>query len=514
MKKITEILPVISLKPQMTRVAAYIRVSTSSEVQLESLDAQETHFKDLLNDHHSWKSVGIYVDEGISGTKMKNRPGIQKLLQDCIEGKIDLVLTKSISRFSRNAEECLEVVRELNQLDVAIYFEKEEINTQQMDGELLLSVLSSLAESESKSISDNVKWSIRKRIENDMYKHIVAPYGYKIVDGKYEVDQSTASIIQDIFSWYLSGLGTYRIAKRLNEKGVPCTKGKQWWDSSVKYILTNVAYVGDFLYQKTYTDDNYKRHPNEGDVDQLLLQSDHPAIINRSDFNKVQELMSSRAENHSFETNKEYILSRKIVCGQCQHKFIRRTHYSTKGRSYIAWTCSKHLQNKRLCSMKFVKEKEIQETFMLVMNKLIFGRKEIVERTIQKLDKPSDENKIVLQTIEKGIQDCQEHMELIVKLHSEKIVDSEYYHKELLYLENEKKQLLQNKRFYMQSDSDKYEQIWQLKELNDFLKNQDKFHEIDEGVMNRFLHHITIVDRDKRLFTLKGGLDFLERRLQ
>lgn len=166
-------------KTRKIRVAAYIRVSTTMDAQTESFEAQERHYQQYFKQRREWEPVGIYADEGISGTNMQNRDGIQRLLEDCRNGKIDLVLTKSISRFARNLTECLEAVRELSTLGIAIYFDKENLNTQQMDGELLLSLLGTLAESESKSISDNNKWSFKKRVENGTFRHSVAPLGYQ-----------------------------------------------------------------------------------------------------------------------------------------------------------------------------------------------------------------------------------------------------------------------------------------------------------------------------------------------
>ena len=218
MKKVTKIAQNTANLTEQTklRVAAYCRVSTDSDEQLESLDAQIKHYESYVNANPEWEFAGLYYDEGISGTKKEKRPELLRMIADCEDRKIDLIVTKSISRFARNTTDCLELVRKLLDLDVFIYFEKENINTGSMESELMLSILSGLAESESVSISENNKWSIKRRFQNGTYKISYPPYGYDNVDGEMVINKSQAKIVRFIFAEILSGKGTHKIANELN----------------------------------------------------------------------------------------------------------------------------------------------------------------------------------------------------------------------------------------------------------------------------------------------------------
>jgi DNA invertase Pin-like site-specific DNA recombinase len=209
---------------QKLRVAAYCRVSTDSDEQLVSLEAQIKHYESYINANPEWEFAGLYYDEGITGTKKEKRPELLRMIADCEDRKIDLIVTKSISRFARNTTDCLELVRRLIDLGIFIYFEKENINTGSMESELMLSILSGLAESESVSISENNKWSIKRRFKNGTYKISYPPYGYDVVDGKLIVNESQTEIVRFIFSEILSGRGTQKIANELNKQNVPPKK--------------------------------------------------------------------------------------------------------------------------------------------------------------------------------------------------------------------------------------------------------------------------------------------------
>ena len=227
MKKVTKIDKIQPAKnaENKLRVAAYCRVSTATDAQLESLEAQKSHYENYINSRDDWCFAGVYYDEGITGTKASKRPELMRLLADCKAKKIDFVITKSISRFSRNTMDCLEIVRTLLNLNIPVYFEKENINTGSMESELFLSVLSTMAEGESASISSNNKWSIKKRFENGTYRLSSAPYGYKLESGGLQVVPEQADIVKRIFRELLSGKGMYSIAKKLNAEQVPTQKG-------------------------------------------------------------------------------------------------------------------------------------------------------------------------------------------------------------------------------------------------------------------------------------------------
>ncbi len=513
MKKVTKIEAIQPVTLQnKVRVAAYTRVSTSSDDQLESLDAQIRHFEALIKSHLNWKSSGVYVDEGITGRRMDQRKGLQELLEKCRQGQVDLILTKSISRFSRNLEECLKVVRELISLNVAIYFEREDINTLEMDSELILSVLSSLAENESKSIGENIQWSIRKRLESGTYKHIVAPYGYDLVEGRLVINEMQSQVVRDIFAWYLNGEGAFRIAKRLNQLGVEACKSASWKESGIRFILQNERYVGDFLYQKTFTDVQHQKHWNKGDVDQLLLSDDHPAIISRDIFEKVQKLRQARSKKMSQDTQGSYPFSRKIKCGNCGSKFKRRTHYSSNQSSFIAWTCNKHLQSVEMCPQRFVREHDLQVAFMTLINKLIFAREEVLDRLILDLSIPSKEEQRKLNDINNQLKDCQDNFETLEDLRANKLVDSVFYHQQFWELEQKKKIYLKEKRELTNSDEGNLNRVHKLKDLSRYLSKEPYYTSFNEELVNRYLVSIEVINREKFIFELNGGLRLVERR--
>lgn len=258
---------------QKLRMAAYCRVSTENADQKESLEAQKAHYETWIKRHSDWEFAGVFYDFGISGIKADSRDGLQALLYACRTGNIDYVLTKSISRFSRNTADCLSLVRELLSCNIPIYFEKENIDTGSMDSELILSMLSSMAQDESESISKNVKWSIQQRIEAGTFKFGYPPYGYaKDANGDLVIEPTEAEVIRLIFSSALNGIGTYKIAQMLESRGIPTRKGGKWSGSTIKGILVNEKYYGAAAFMKTYTDSSFRRHNNHGEVDSYYLK--------------------------------------------------------------------------------------------------------------------------------------------------------------------------------------------------------------------------------------------------
>ncbi len=274
LKKVTKIAQnTVGLAEQSKlRVAAYCRVSTDSDEQLVSLDTQIKHYESYINANPEWAFAGLYYDEGVTGTKKEKRSELLRMIADCEDRKIDLIVTKSISRFARNTTDCLELVRKLLNLDVFIYFEKENINTGSMESELMLSILSGLAESESVSIAENNKWSIQRRFQNGTYKISYPPYGYDNIDGEMVVNEQQAEIVCYIFASILSGKSTHKIADELNNRKAPTKKGGRWTATTIRGMVRNEKYTGDAIFQKTYTDVHFNRHNNNGEKDQYLIR--------------------------------------------------------------------------------------------------------------------------------------------------------------------------------------------------------------------------------------------------
>ena len=277
------------------RVAAYCRVSTDSDEQLESLDEQKKHYENYIQAHESWNFAGLYYDEGISGTKKEKRSELMRLLSDCEAGRIDYIITKSISRFARNTTDCLEMVRKLLKINVPVYFEKENINTASMESELVLAVLSSIAENESVSISGNEKWSVKQRFQSGTYKLNQPPYGYRWNGEQLEIHSDEAVIVKRIFADFLSGKGVAHIARELDSEKISPARGKRWCQSSILRILKNENYTGSAVFQKTFTDESFHRCVNYGQVDKYLVENHHERIISKEDFVAAAALIDKHA---------------------------------------------------------------------------------------------------------------------------------------------------------------------------------------------------------------------------
>ncbi|CCY08312.1 resolvase domain [Coprobacillus sp. CAG:698] len=295
-KKIIQIDALPQLKRKL-RVAAYARVSSAKDAMLHSLSAQVSYYNKCISSHDDWEFVGIYADEGISGTK-EDRDEFQRMINDCRLGKIDLILTKAISRFARNTMTMLETVRELKSLNVDVFFEEQKLHSISNDGEMVLTLLASVAQEEARSVSENQKWQIRKDFEKGLIWGGNNTYGYKIVNKKMVLVPEQAEIVQRIFRLYIVGLGFQKISKLLNDEGIPAMYAKRWNKQSLQQIIANINYTGDLLLQKTYQE-NYltkKTKINKGQLEQFFVENDHEAIITREEYYAALEIRRKRAE--------------------------------------------------------------------------------------------------------------------------------------------------------------------------------------------------------------------------
>ncbi len=393
-----EVIKAAKAQDKITRMAAYCRVSTGSDEQKDSLEAQIKHYKDYARTHENVKMVGIYYDEGISGTHAKTRPGLMDLMLECEEGKIDMVITKSISRLSRNTTDCIEIVRTLLDLDVGVIFEKENINTRHMEGELMLSIMGSLAENELKSISQNVSWGVKNRFKNGTYKYSYAPYGYDLDDGQLVINKEEANVVKLIYQKYTQIKGAVVIADELNGMGLKPRKSSKWSRSTVLNILNNPVYTGDALFQKTYTDDSFFRHVNSGEKDQYLVRDHHEAIITREVFDKVQEIKKAKTEKFKIRKSEQGCFTGKLICENCGHTLRRYQDYRIRdGKKvrFFAWACP----NKGVDHCR-VREKDIEHAFNLMIIKLIQYRNIIIGPLYQIA---SDSMPLMVETISTSI---------------------------------------------------------------------------------------------------------------
>ena len=364
MREIRRVEPSSPPPPARKRVAAYARVSGGRDAQLHSLSAQVSHYSACIQKHRGWEYAGVYADEALTGTK-DTRPEFQRLMDDCRKGGIDIVLTKSISRFARNTVTMLEAVRELRSLNVDVWFERENIHSLSGDGELMLTILASFAQEESRSASENIKWRLRNKFKDGRPSSTVI-FGYKLVDGTFIIVPEEAEVVRMIFADFLSGMGKNAIMKKLTAMGVPTKRGGNWNESVIDKMLRNEKYQGDMLLQKTFCEDHIskKQLPNKGQLPMYYVENSHEPIIDRDTFAKVQmELARRSARHHSSRKAPEtYPFTGKIVCGRCGKNYRRKiTNPGTKYER-VVWICSTfNSRGKAACHSQQIPEDVLQE---------------------------------------------------------------------------------------------------------------------------------------------------------
>ena len=441
-KKVTAINAISESKctqpQQRLKVCAYARVSTGSRAQAESYATQVEYYTEKIENNPLWEFAGVYADEGITGTKVNGRDDFKAMIDACEEGDIELILTKSITRFARNTVECIQTVRQLKSIGVGIYFEKEGINTLTEASELMLTILASVAQGESEDFSGNNRWAIVNRFENGTFIVGTPAYGYrKDEDGNLIIEETEAEVVRWIFESYLNGMGAYVIAKMLNDHQIPTIReSEKWQDSVVKNILINPVYEGDALHQRTYTE---KQFPftgkvNYGQMNMYLTKDAHPPIITHEEAEAVRSIMEyrSRTLNMNGERSQNrYIFSSRIICGDCGSHFRRQKIYIGKPYEKIIWTCHKHVEDKEFCHMKAIREDVLQQAFVDMWNKLYTNQGTVLEsllkaltelaaskpdtEEIEKLDNEihslSEQSQILNQVMKKGYMDSALFME-------------------------------------------------------------------------------------------------------
>ena len=401
-------MPTLSVRPK--RVAAYARVSTNSEEQLTSYEAQVKHYTEYiksraLTDH--WQFVEVYTDRGITGTSTAKREGFNRMMQDALAGKIDLIITKSVSRFARNTVDTLTAIRRLKEHGVEVYFEEQNIYTLDGKGELLLTIMSSIAQEESRNISENVTWGIRKRFADGK---VSMPYkrfmGYRRgEDGIPEIVEAEAKIVRGIFRRFLEGATSTMIAKELNEANVPCPacksrlgedeieaekadrKKARWSASTVESILTNEKYKGDAILQKTYCTDYIRKTfvANDGsEIPKYYAQNSHPAIVSSEEFDLTQMEMEWRKSLNGSYSGKSCFATR-VVCGDCGAFYGSKVWHSTDAYRRVIWRCNGKYIGEKKCTTPYVTQEELEKAFVSVMQRVLQEKDAITAACQKKL---------------------------------------------------------------------------------------------------------------------------------
>lgn len=491
------------------RVAAYCRVSTDSDEQAGSYEVQVQHYTDYIQRNRDWEIAGIYTDDGISGTNTKKREGFMKMIDDCMTGKIDMVLTKSISRFARNTVDCLKYVRQLKEKNIAIVFEKENINTLEASGELLLTIMASLAQQESASLSQNVKLGLQFRYQDGKvqvnHNHFL---GYtKDEDGNLIVDEDEAAIVRRIFREYLEGASFRDIAMGLERDHIQ-TGGKRykWHLSTVQGILQNEKYMGDALLQKTITTDFIEktRIKNDGSAPQYYVKDSQEAIIPRDIFAQVQEEMVRRANMFSGIEGKKkrvysskYALSSICTCSRCGDIY-RRIAWNNRGKKSIVWRCCTRVENgPKACDAPTVQETELQKATVKAINLLVRcspSMKEILADNIAIA--MADDNSVELEEINKILAVKQK--ELVKLAHEKK--DYTTVANEIDIIRARKQKLLVEK-----AANEGYKK--RIQELKAFINDSNnELTEYDDKMVRKYIKEIRVFDDRFHVF-FKAGID-------
>ena len=497
---------VVKENEKKIHVAAYCRVSTDSDEQEESYDAQVKHFEEELQKNSAWVSAGIYADDGISATNTKKREQFNQMIDDAMAGKIDMIRTKSISRFARNTVDCLQTVRKLRTKNIGIYFEKEGINTLDANGEVLLTILSSLAQQESESLSQNVKLGYQYRFQrgkvNVNYNRFL---GYtKGEDGKLEIVPEEAEVVKRIYREYLEGESTISIAKGLEHDGIKTGDGKtKWYGTTVQKILSNEKYIGDALLQKTVTIDTLqkKRVKNVDHLPQYYVKDDHPAIIPKELFFEVQAEMTRRSElRREGKLNEKYCshiaMSGKVICGECGAPF-RRTHWILKEGKVLVWRCRSRLQNgkKSGCHSRTIRESDLQKAVVKAVQDLVIDESSLYNdicSDVQELTTGVSE--IELDDINTKLAELQQQVLSRVKTG-----------KDTSELAEEIQQLRERKNEIETAKSDRRRDEDRVAALRESVeKAKDKVLDYDEQLVRNFIEEIRVFP-DKLTITVKGG---------
>ena len=506
------------------RVAAYCRVSTDDEEQKTSYEAQIGYYTEKINQNPEWQMAGIFADEGISGTQAQKRPEFLKMIRLCRQRKIDIILTKSLSRFARNTVDSLGYIRELRALGIAVISEKENINTLTAESEMLITIMSCFAQAESESISKNVSWGVRQSFKNgNVPTQYARLLGYrKGHDGNAEIIPEEAEVVKEIYRCYLDGMSMNLIADRLNEKGLTTKGGSSPYRKTVvQRILTNEKYTGDALLQKTYVTDciTKKTRKNNGELPMYLVKNHHEPIISRSDFNRVQEEMARRSAKRTIadkltktgqgKYSAKYALSELLICGECGEHY-RRVTWTAKGFKEIKWRCVSRIQyGKKKChSSPTVDEQALHRAIVSAVNEFCTVKDDVAKTLHESIIEVLDPNQNgSVQAAQQRIDELARNMDELIKLATvpdtaeNAMSDIAKFSEEMKmlreFIETEKA-----KQTEVQHGSNELSNVLQRLEKEDFALT-----EYDDIVTRQLIEQITVDTKNTITVRFKGGFE-------
>lgn len=506
------------------RVAAYCRVSTDQEEQESSYEAQISYYTEKIGKNNDWQMAGIFADEGITGTQAKKRPEFLKMIRLCRQRKIDMVLTKSLSRFARNTVDSLNYIRELKALGIAVIFEKENINTLETDTEMMLTIMSCFAQAESESISKNVSWGIRQSFKNgNVPMQYARLLGYKKGDGgNAEIIPDEAEVVREIYRCYLDGMSLNMIVERLNEKGLTTKgSGSPYRKAVVQRILTNEKYTGDALLQKTYVTDciTKKTRKNNGELPMYLVKNHHEPIISRADFNRVQEEMARRAAKRAIadkltkteqgKYSAKYALSELLICGECGEHY-RRVTWTAKGFKEIKWRCVSRIQyGKKKChNSPTIDEQELQRAIVSAINEFCEVKDDVAKALRESITEALDPNQNgSVRAAQQRIDELARNMDELIRLATvpetaeSAMSDIAKFSEEMKAL-REFIKIEKAKQTEVKHSSNELSNVLQRLEKEDFTMT-----EYDDIVTRQLIEKITVESKDTITVTFKGGFE-------
>ena len=522
-KKVTVIQPfqkaAFSQAVRKLRVCAYARVSTDSNNQLNSYLTQVQYYTDKIKRNPEWEFAGVYADEGFTGRKKQGREEFEALIQDCEDGLIDLIITKSIARFARNTIECIEVVRKLKLLGVAVYFEKENIYTLEESSELMLTIMAAVAQAESEDFAGNNRWAVIRRFENGTFTYSSVAYGYtKDGEKNLQINEKEAKVVRWIYEAYLNGMGSYTIAKQLTLQGVPTIRGsEEWRENEIRNILLNPVYEGNSLLQKTYTESSYpfaKKH-NSGQLAMYLCEDAHPQIVTHEEAQAVRNLMEFRQRMLNMNTgtaNIRYAFTEKIVCEDCGKHLRRKKVNIGTPNEYIVWECRTHVLNKEDCRLTVIKEECIEQAFLQMWNKLYTNQGTVLEPLLNALNelRASRKENLELEKLNNEWKNLNEQSQILNQVMKRGYMDSAIFmEKNNLIMYEMKKCRKKQMRIIRQQKNEK--EIIRTQYLIELLKNEGYQREFSESLFEKMVKEVRISIDHEIAFVLINGLVLKEK---
>ncbi|UWG95974.1 recombinase family protein [Dehalobacter sp. DCM] len=521
----------IKIQYKALRVAAYCRVSTLLEQQEGSYEAQITYYTEKIKSNPNWKMAGIYADDGKSATNTKKRDDFNAMIEDCLAGKIDMVITKSVSRFARNTVDCLQNIRKLKEKNVAIFFEKEGVNTLEGSGELLITILSSQAQEESRNLSENTRWGLVRRFENGIMSINHNKFmGYtKDENGDLVIVPEEAEIVRRIFRLFLEGSSYVQIAKILESEGILTVTGKkEWCPSVIDQMLQNEKYMGDALLQKTYTVDflTKKRVKNQGIVQQYYIQDNHEAIIPKELFYRVQEekarraslcksAATRRAKKEQSKYSSKYSLSDIMICKECGKPY-RRQVWSKNGQKSAVWRCENRLKNgTKYCKHSpTLKEDVLNEAVMTAINSVVENRGDFVgafrENVIQVIGSYSTKN--VPTEYDEQIAKLQGEMLTLIEENAKMGSITEDFDEQYHKIAERIKELKQKKLDSIRDQKRAADFQQRVSDMDTCLKKVScAVRDFDDDLVRRLLQSVKVINEDTLEIQFKSGIVMKQR---